>query len=110
MIQVFYQIREMYPIVISKNIEKSQEYKECLQLLNFQSKDELCNKMKKITDILTNNYCNAQSEIDDVIVILKSYIHSMENLENVSEFENNQDGNQLIGAQMDRKQLKQVGI
>ncbi|KAF7382393.1 hypothetical protein HZH68_015312 [Vespula germanica] len=47
------QLREVYTkAVYSSNITESQEYKECLQLLNFLSKEELLTKLESIEKIL----------------------------------------------------------
>ncbi|XP_047365603.1 origin recognition complex subunit 3 isoform X3 [Vespa velutina] len=47
------QLREVYTkAVYSSNLTESQEYKECLQLLNFLSKEELLTKLESIEKIL----------------------------------------------------------
>ncbi|KAI4497623.1 hypothetical protein M0802_007163 [Mischocyttarus mexicanus] len=47
------QLREVYTkTVYSSNVTESQEYKECLQLLNFLSKEELLTKLESIKTIL----------------------------------------------------------
>ncbi|XP_014612811.1 PREDICTED: origin recognition complex subunit 3 [Polistes canadensis] len=47
------QLREVYTkTVYSSNVTESQEYKECLQLLNFLSKEELLIKLESIKTIL----------------------------------------------------------
>ncbi|XP_015175736.1 PREDICTED: origin recognition complex subunit 3 isoform X2 [Polistes dominula] len=49
------QLREVYTkTVYSSNVTESQEYRECLQLLNFLSKEELLTKLESIKMILEN--------------------------------------------------------
>lgn len=50
------QLREVYTkaVYYSSNLTESQEYKECLQLLNFLSKEEFLQKLESIVTIIEN--------------------------------------------------------
>ncbi|RZC34411.1 origin recognition complex subunit 3 [Asbolus verrucosus] len=101
------QVRELYSFAVSSNITESQEYKECFQLLSFQSKEELCSKIKKISGLLANNIETSEwesSEIVEIIGELNVYIEKMNNLtlNKVEEMETED----VVIEQMDRKQLK----
>lgn len=47
--------RELYPICVATNVTDQDEYKECLKLLRFSSKDKFLAKMDKIIEI-TESY------------------------------------------------------
>lgn len=75
-----FQLRELYPLAVSRNIIHTSEYKECMQLLEFQSKDELCSKLEKIIDILSKYI--KPSSVNKINIIrdrLKNYVRDMNN-------------------------------
>ncbi|KAJ8929297.1 hypothetical protein NQ314_018004 [Rhamnusium bicolor] len=106
------QIRELYSIATSENITKTTEYKECFQLLGFQSKEELCLKLSKIVNYMSKliNDNVKQNKMKDVVDELSRYLDKMNNFdldeieEAVNEIENEDN---VITGQMDRKQLKE---
>ncbi|XP_021933988.1 origin recognition complex subunit 3-like [Zootermopsis nevadensis] len=48
------QLREVYSLAISCDISESPQFRECFQLLGFQSREELLDKLKKVLSILQN--------------------------------------------------------
>ncbi|XP_018563187.1 origin recognition complex subunit 3 isoform X2 [Anoplophora glabripennis] len=106
------QVRELYSVTVSKNISKTPEYKECFQLLGFQSKEELSVKLSKVIDYLSPliNSHSKQNKIKDFVNQLNTFLNNMNNFnmndieEAVLEIENEDN---VITGQMDRKQLKE---
>jgi len=45
----FTQLREMYATAISNNITSKPAYQECMKFLQFQAKNELIEKLEKVT-------------------------------------------------------------
>lgn len=72
----------MYPFVITQNLTKTSEYKECFQLLSFHSKEELCSKLKKITNVISKRLSIAvKNKLRDIIDRLDGYINEMNNFD-----------------------------
>lgn len=68
--------------MVTSNITKTVEYKECFQLLNFQSKEELCSKLHKIVEFLSNHVkITAKNKIGDIMQKLNEYINEMNNFD-----------------------------
>ncbi|EFA03157.1 origin recognition complex subunit 3 [Tribolium castaneum] len=98
------QVRELYACAVSRNITKSQEYKECFQLLAFQSRDELCNKVKRITDLIVNN--SEGLEVGRVITDrLNRFLDNLHNLD--QEEDENEVAQEGISELMGRLQLRE---
>lgn len=103
----------MYPVVVTKNITKSAEYKECFQLLNFQSKEELCSKLNKIIEFLSNHVkITSKNKIGDIMQKLSEYINEMNNFDMedlttvVQEIEEEVDMN--LHGSIGRKEFREV--
>lgn len=83
------------------------EYKECTQLLNFLSKDQLVEKMSKMCDILRNfiKY-GSTKELKDVLQLLITHMIEIKEADyTVDRVENEQP---QLEEQLDRAALKQV--
>ncbi|CAH1168017.1 unnamed protein product [Phyllotreta striolata] len=71
------QMRVLYAIATSENVTKTNDYQECMKLLNFQSKDELTRKLSKIIDVLEPiDFID-----DDLLSSLKQYIDYLNNID-----------------------------
>lgn len=57
------QLRELYPICISTDITKLEDYKECFKLLRFTSKDKFLNKMDKISSTVQASLSDEKTAI-----------------------------------------------
>ncbi|XP_056635382.1 origin recognition complex subunit 3 [Diorhabda sublineata] len=80
------QVRELYAIATVKKITETSEYLECMKLLNFQSKDELCVKLTRIVEILASNEVPKNDEIKQFVKILSIYLKNLESI-GVNDFE-----------------------
>jgi hypothetical protein len=58
-----FQLREVYSLAISCDICASPQFKECFQLLGFQSREELLAKMERVLDILESVPSNSPVEV-----------------------------------------------
>ncbi|CAH1997447.1 unnamed protein product [Acanthoscelides obtectus] len=71
-------IRELYAVAVSRDITKSDEYKESFQLLGFLSKVELISKLSAIIDILSPKLTSVeQNKIAEFVNKLEQYLKSM---------------------------------
>ncbi|KAJ8948400.1 hypothetical protein NQ318_009908 [Aromia moschata] len=105
------QVRELYSLAVSTNITKTPEYKECFQLLGFQSKEELTSKLSKIMKYVSSllNDTNKPNKMKIFMDELNNYWNEINNLDmNTPEDKPHsvQEDNLILG-QMDRKQLKE---
>lgn len=102
----------MYPLAVGKKITQTPEYKECFQLLNFQSKEELCSKLEKIVDYLSNNVkSSAKNKIMDVIEKLNKFLSDINsfNMDDLEEAVNEiEDVDVQLQGSSDRKQFREV--
>ncbi|XP_060518938.1 origin recognition complex subunit 3 [Cylas formicarius] len=104
------QIREIYAVAVSNNITKSVEYMECFKLLSFQSKEEFCTKLRKITDIL-GCYLNERSKVTKLKEFqneLKMFLYELDNIKLVEPNSQEPNGKVHLAKSTDRKALKQV--
>ncbi|CAH0556949.1 unnamed protein product [Brassicogethes aeneus] len=109
-------LREIYSVGTSQSITKSQEYKECFQLLNFQSKEELCRKIERVimnVGSIVNVSYNKPNKLQEFVINLKAYLNDMDvenneevDVEILTDVTNNMEEPEISG-QMDRKQLKE---
>lgn len=74
----------MYALAVSKRITVTPEYKECFQLLSFQSRNELINKLEKIYKILENNNKFAGEEIKFIIERIKDFVTQLYKLNSMT--------------------------
>ncbi|KAJ4436818.1 hypothetical protein ANN_16950 [Periplaneta americana] len=47
-----FQLREVYSMAVASNVSEASQFKECFQLLGFQSREELLDKIEKVLSIL----------------------------------------------------------
>uniref|UniRef100_A0A069DVU5 Origin recognition complex subunit 3 n=1 Tax=Panstrongylus megistus TaxID=65343 RepID=A0A069DVU5_9HEMI len=69
------QLRELYAVAMTKDITRTDDYKECRQLLEFQAKDQLIMKMNKIITLLNENKSlsgNLQGNLRDFKIKLEN--------------------------------------
>ncbi|KAK9888800.1 hypothetical protein WA026_001023 [Henosepilachna vigintioctopunctata] len=73
------QIRELYATVTSKTISDCPHFKECFQLLNFLSKENLCLKLKNIIATIENNLFvdENDSKLTEVNEKLKNFLKKL---------------------------------
>ena len=102
----------MYSLAISCDISASSQFKECFQLLGFQSQEELLAKLERVLYILESVPSNSPVEVShlkDIQQELSKYhtalvsmrIHTMEqSLRSPSKID--------IGEHINRHQLKEV--
>lgn len=70
-----FQLREVYTkAVYTNSLTESPEYKECLKLLGFLSKDELLSKLESVVEILKGS---KDSEIKEIKISLDNYIEKI---------------------------------
>jgi methyl coenzyme M reductase subunit C-like uncharacterized protein (methanogenesis marker protein 7) len=106
---IVFKVRELYACAVSKSITRSQEYKECFQLLSFQSRDELSNKLLRVKDFIENNVEQSQLDGDvreGIITQLSGYVNKLNHLEWEEEVEEVE--NDTLCEILDRKQFKEV--
>ncbi|KAL3281804.1 hypothetical protein HHI36_005005 [Cryptolaemus montrouzieri] len=77
------QVRELYATVVSKSISKSLHFKECFQLLDFQSKDEFSSKLKSIIGIIENNPPSNKTFSKEQISIKEKLLGFLYDLESI---------------------------
>lgn len=101
-------------MAVSKKICLTQEYKECFQLLNFQSKEKLTVKLKKIINFLSNHVkhsCN-NNKLGDIINELKKYLDEIQsfNMDDLAEVVNDIDAevDARFQASKGRKEFREV--
>lgn len=107
-----FQLREVYSLAISCDISESPQFKECFQLLGFQSQEELLAKLERVLSILESVPSNLPVEVShlkDIQQELSKYhaaiislrIHTMEQaMRSPSKID--------IGEHFNRHQLKEV--
>lgn len=98
------QLREFYTTVVYlNNLKESQEYKECLQLLTFLSKQELLSKLNSLIAII------ASSKDSDMIKVKKD-LQSFEKRIDESSLEVAEKPVDIVstGERLSRLQLKEV--
>lgn len=98
------QLREFYTTVVYlNNLKESQEYKECLQLLTFLSKQELLSKLNSLIAII------ASSKDSDMIKVKKD-LQSFEKRIDESSLEVAEKPIDIVstGERLSRLQLKEV--
>lgn len=96
----------MYSTSASNNICATQEYKECFQLLNFQSKDELMAKLNKICVVLESK----KDELTELTHELRTLRDMLKLLDSLNLEDNEKDievDEALSQEKIDRKQLKE---
>ncbi|CAG9771445.1 unnamed protein product [Ceutorhynchus assimilis] len=78
--------REIYAHAVHKPIVKSNEYAKCLQLLNFQSKDNLCAKLMSIKDIISEyiNRKTKKTQLKDFFNKICGFIDLLNTLDSLS--------------------------
>ncbi|XP_066152225.1 origin recognition complex subunit 3 isoform X2 [Euwallacea fornicatus] len=105
-------IREIYALTVRKTITESQEYKECFQLLSFQSKDELSSKLEKITKVMECyiNTGSKKTQLKDFCMTIKRFKNELDVLDSIDvtnvEVESIQDV--ALSGLTDRKALKEA--
>lgn len=106
----------MYALAVSENIYQTQEYKECFQLLNFQSKDELCKKISAIEELLLTEIRKRNNEnrtfLEEFHKKLAVYVNNLRVVDQDSDNNETDEENQenLFAGCKDRTKLKTVGF
>ncbi|ERL84124.1 hypothetical protein D910_01470 [Dendroctonus ponderosae] len=103
-------LRELYTLALTKSITQSAEYRESFQLLEFQSKDALQEKLRRIADILAQfvNKGSSKTKLRDFCVEIDRLVRILQNTD-VEESEKDEISlEEGLGAMMDRKALKQA--
>lgn len=93
----------MYAVAISRNITETPEYKECLQLLNFLSKDELLAKLSRICDTLRKT-----DGLKSVLELLVIYVIEIKQADFTYDEVETDERHRLGEDKLDRAALKQV--
>ncbi|CAG5076045.1 Similar to ORC3: Origin recognition complex subunit 3 (Spermophilus citellus) [Cotesia congregata] len=70
------QLREIYATAVTCDLTETQEYKECIKLLNFLSKSELVTKLEKIIKIIEDNHTE-EINFNGVIENLKMHLEKI---------------------------------
>ncbi|XP_074115013.1 origin recognition complex subunit 3 [Cotesia typhae] len=70
------QLREIYATAVTCDLTETQEYKECIKLLNFLSKSELVKKLEKIIKIIEDNNTE-EINFNGVIENLKMHLEKI---------------------------------
>ncbi|CAG9769059.1 unnamed protein product [Ceutorhynchus assimilis] len=98
--------REIYAYAVSKPIAQSNEYRECLQLLNFQSKKYLYDKLMSIKNII-NEFSKKKTQFGDFLNEICDLIDLLNNLDSEANQEvEKMDSNTGMGQVTDRKAFK----
>nr|CAI5833367.1 unnamed protein product [Callosobruchus analis] len=104
-------LRELYAMAVSKDIMKSDEYKQCFQLLGFLSKAELVPKISTIINILSPKVkSSVNNKIADFLNKLEQHLKSMDdfNLDELQDAVEEIEDENLVDEAMDsRKQFKE---
>nr|CAH7723359.1 unnamed protein product [Callosobruchus chinensis] len=104
-------IRELYAMAVSKDITKSDEYKQCVQLLGFLSKAELVPKISTIINILSPKVKSTDNnKIADFLNKLEQHLKSMNdfNMDELQDAVEEIEHEETIEETMDnRKQFKE---
>ncbi|XP_066259603.1 origin recognition complex subunit 3 [Euwallacea similis] len=105
-------LREIYALVVRKTITESKEYKECFQLLNFQSKDELNSKLEKIAKVMECyvNTSSKKTQLKDFCVTIKRFQNALDVLDlvDVTNVEIEPTHDAVLSGLTDRKALKEA--
>ncbi|KAK4880016.1 hypothetical protein RN001_008162 [Aquatica leii] len=106
------QVRELYYLAVSKNICVTPEYIEAFKLLAFRSKEELTEKITKMTDLLEEHVSNSKfnkEEVDQILDELEKRSKSIEVATTEVIEKNRVDSEkteQMLSNTTDRKQLR----
>ncbi|XP_077289672.1 origin recognition complex subunit 3 [Arctopsyche grandis] len=105
------QIRELYGVCISSAVVESSQYKECIQLLGFLSKEEVITMLKRSLNLLnksTSSPIEAKCEADDFSTVSKDLLDHYNSIESASwTIIETDDEVMNIPDKLDRKQLKE---
>lgn len=108
----FFQLREVYSLAISCDISESAEFKECFQLLGFQSREELMEKLEKVLSILQNvssNMLVKASHLKEIHQKLSKYYSKIVNMTIEAAEQSLGSPSKIdIGESVSRYQLKEV--
>lgn len=101
-----FQLRECYATAVSSPITQTPEYKECFQILQFLSKDEVLSQIDRICNILSETSSNKSTIDFEILQKLKIYSVQIEN----ASFQANEDEQQVQSVfnspQISRAELK----
>ncbi|CAG9832857.1 unnamed protein product [Diabrotica balteata] len=84
-------VRELYAVATSRNITQTADYKECMKLLTFQSKDELSGKLQKISGILQSQTLHERDGTNEVFKLVTKCINDLDNIDQMDESEENME-------------------
>ena len=108
---LFLKVRELYAVAVSKNITTTQEYKECFQLLSFQSKEELSKKIVRVKELIVNNFeqSHLDHEVEGILVNeFDKFMTQLDNLELVEDKKEEVTQKDSLLELMNRLDLKEV--
>jgi predicted nuclease with TOPRIM domain len=102
----------VYILAISCDISESPQLKECFQLLGFQSRTELLDKLEKVISILQNvssNLPGKVSHLKDIHQELSKYYAKIDSMRMEAAEETLKSPSKIdIGENINRYQLKEV--
>lgn len=108
----FFQLREVYSMAICCDISESPQFRECFQLLGFQSREELLDKLGKVLGFLESASSNVSlkvSHLKDVHQKLSKYYTSIVNMGIEATEQSLKSPSKIdIGENINRYQLKEV--
>lgn len=114
-IEHLFQLREIYALAVSKDISHMQEYRECFQLLSFQSKDELSKKIAAIEALLLTEMRKKSNDHKEILqqfyTELAVYINNLRVVDKDNgneEMELEEQNENLFSDCRDRNKLKNV--
>lgn len=107
-----FQLREVYNMAICCDISESPQFRECFQLLGFQSREELLDKLGKVLGFLESASSNVSvkvSHLKDVHQELSKYYTSIVNMGIEATEQPLKSPSKIdIGENINRYQLKEV--
>lgn len=108
------QIRELYGVCISSAVVESSQYKECIQLLGFLSKEEVIAMLNKSLNLLnksTSSSTEVKCETDDFSTVSKDLLDHCNNIDSASwTIKETENEIMSLPENLDRKQLKEVSV
>lgn len=115
------QLRELYAYCISTDVTQTTDYKECMQLVSFMSKEEILNKLMKVLEVILkytewNDEASIRGETIFEVEPLERMNNDLEKLanqiaqagmESIAESTSEKNMSSIMSPKMGRQELKE---